>query len=223
MVFDSTRLDLRPYAGFAMERYVRRTYCSWEDSRLGVPARTAVRARPRRRGNGVARRGGSAFGVAGREKRGDGDVPGRPVGAHSVDAGARRAGASGPARCAALPGDGRAGQRAGPHSARHRRRDRGAARRRRGGLRCRGRVAGGGGSAGRGDHPSRRRRGRGRRPVRRVRGGVPDDATAHPAHPAVRSRRTGAGERAGPGGRRGDARAARRADQPGRPHAARRI
>ncbi|WP_409465012.1 helix-turn-helix domain-containing protein [Amycolatopsis sp. GA6-003] len=32
MVFDSTRLDLRPYAGFEMARYVRRTYCSWEDA-----------------------------------------------------------------------------------------------------------------------------------------------------------------------------------------------
>lgn len=32
MVFDSTRLDLQPYAGFDMERYVRRTYCSWEDA-----------------------------------------------------------------------------------------------------------------------------------------------------------------------------------------------
>ncbi|GAA1024875.1 MULTISPECIES: AraC family transcriptional regulator [Amycolatopsis] len=32
MVFDSTRLDLQPYAGFEMGRYVRRTYCSWEDS-----------------------------------------------------------------------------------------------------------------------------------------------------------------------------------------------
>ncbi|WP_406631351.1 helix-turn-helix domain-containing protein [Amycolatopsis sp. WGS_07] len=32
MVFDSKRLDLQPYAGFEMDRYVRRTYCSWEDS-----------------------------------------------------------------------------------------------------------------------------------------------------------------------------------------------
>ncbi|MEU1335610.1 AraC family transcriptional regulator [Streptomyces sp. NPDC005865] len=30
MVFDSTRFDLRPYVGFDMARYVRRTYCSWE-------------------------------------------------------------------------------------------------------------------------------------------------------------------------------------------------
>ncbi len=32
MVFDSTRLDLQPYAGFDMARYVRRTYCSWADA-----------------------------------------------------------------------------------------------------------------------------------------------------------------------------------------------
>lgn len=32
MVFDSERFDLRPYTGFDMGRYVRRTYCSWEDS-----------------------------------------------------------------------------------------------------------------------------------------------------------------------------------------------
>lgn len=32
MVFDSARLDLQPYAGFEMDRYVRRTYCSWEDA-----------------------------------------------------------------------------------------------------------------------------------------------------------------------------------------------
>ncbi|MGW7532985.1 helix-turn-helix domain-containing protein [Amycolatopsis sp. NPDC054798] len=32
MVFDSTQLDLQPYAGFEMDRYVRRTYCSWEDA-----------------------------------------------------------------------------------------------------------------------------------------------------------------------------------------------
>ncbi|ATY11975.1 AraC family transcriptional regulator [Amycolatopsis sp. AA4] len=32
MVFDSTRLNLQPYAGFEMGRYVRRTYCSWEDA-----------------------------------------------------------------------------------------------------------------------------------------------------------------------------------------------
>ncbi|MEU3625382.1 AraC family transcriptional regulator [Amycolatopsis coloradensis] len=32
MVFDSERFDLQPYAGFDMARYVRRTYCSWEDS-----------------------------------------------------------------------------------------------------------------------------------------------------------------------------------------------
>ncbi|WP_431971002.1 helix-turn-helix domain-containing protein [Nocardia sp. bgisy134] len=30
MVFDSTRFDLEPYAGFDTPRYVRRTYCSWE-------------------------------------------------------------------------------------------------------------------------------------------------------------------------------------------------
>ncbi|EME52219.1 AraC family transcriptional regulator [Amycolatopsis decaplanina] len=32
MVFDSERFDLQPYIGFDMSRYVRRTYCSWEDS-----------------------------------------------------------------------------------------------------------------------------------------------------------------------------------------------
>ncbi|MFJ4105671.1 AraC family transcriptional regulator [Amycolatopsis japonica] len=32
MVFDSARFDLQPYTGFDMARYVRRTYCSWEDS-----------------------------------------------------------------------------------------------------------------------------------------------------------------------------------------------
>ncbi|MEU8417375.1 AraC family transcriptional regulator [Amycolatopsis japonica] len=32
MVFDSARFDLQPYIGFDMSRYVRRTYCSWEDS-----------------------------------------------------------------------------------------------------------------------------------------------------------------------------------------------
>ncbi|NUW33353.1 helix-turn-helix transcriptional regulator [Nonomuraea sp. SMC257] len=31
MVFDSAQLDLQPYAGFDMDRYVRRTRCSWED------------------------------------------------------------------------------------------------------------------------------------------------------------------------------------------------
>ncbi|NUW46674.1 AraC family transcriptional regulator [Nonomuraea rhodomycinica] len=31
MVFDSVQLDLQPYAGFDMSRYVRRTHCSWED------------------------------------------------------------------------------------------------------------------------------------------------------------------------------------------------
>jgi len=31
MVFDSERFDLRPYAGFDMGRYVRRTFCSWQD------------------------------------------------------------------------------------------------------------------------------------------------------------------------------------------------
>ncbi|NBH12433.1 AraC family transcriptional regulator [Amycolatopsis sp. SID8362] len=30
MVFDSARFDLQPYAGVPWERYVRRTYCSWE-------------------------------------------------------------------------------------------------------------------------------------------------------------------------------------------------
>ncbi|WP_225727281.1 MULTISPECIES: AraC family transcriptional regulator [unclassified Nocardia] len=35
MVFDSARLDLRPYTGFEMDRYVRRTYCSWEDAGWG--------------------------------------------------------------------------------------------------------------------------------------------------------------------------------------------
>ncbi|WP_206797557.1 AraC family transcriptional regulator [Amycolatopsis sp. MtRt-6] len=32
MVFDSTRFDLRPYTGFETERFVRRTFCSWEDA-----------------------------------------------------------------------------------------------------------------------------------------------------------------------------------------------
>ncbi|MGI5171659.1 helix-turn-helix domain-containing protein [Spirillospora sp. CA-253888] len=32
MVFDSARFDLQPYVGFDMARYVRRTYCSWEDA-----------------------------------------------------------------------------------------------------------------------------------------------------------------------------------------------
>ncbi|MBE1493586.1 AraC family transcriptional regulator [Amycolatopsis lexingtonensis] len=32
MVFDSARFDLQPYAGVAWERYVRRTFCSWEHS-----------------------------------------------------------------------------------------------------------------------------------------------------------------------------------------------
>ncbi|WP_433323117.1 hypothetical protein [Spirillospora sp. CA-294931] len=32
MAFDSARFDLQPYAGFDMARYVRRTYCSWEDA-----------------------------------------------------------------------------------------------------------------------------------------------------------------------------------------------
>ncbi|KZB79157.1 AraC family transcriptional regulator [Amycolatopsis regifaucium] len=32
MVFRSERFDLQPYVGFDMARYVRRTYCSWEDS-----------------------------------------------------------------------------------------------------------------------------------------------------------------------------------------------
>ncbi|GAA1566052.1 hypothetical protein GCM10009678_56170 [Actinomadura kijaniata] len=32
MVFASARFDLQPYVGFDMARYVRRTYCSWEDS-----------------------------------------------------------------------------------------------------------------------------------------------------------------------------------------------
>ncbi|WP_206505525.1 helix-turn-helix domain-containing protein [Streptomyces chrestomyceticus] len=32
MVFDSVHFDLQPYAGFAMDSYVRRTYCSWEDT-----------------------------------------------------------------------------------------------------------------------------------------------------------------------------------------------
>ncbi|MEU7599380.1 AraC family transcriptional regulator, partial [Streptomyces sp. NPDC039022] len=32
MVFDSAHLDLQPYAGFAMDSYVRRTHCSWEDA-----------------------------------------------------------------------------------------------------------------------------------------------------------------------------------------------
>ncbi len=30
MVFPTTRFDLTPYVGFDMDRYVRRTYCSWE-------------------------------------------------------------------------------------------------------------------------------------------------------------------------------------------------
>ncbi|SER24369.1 helix-turn-helix domain-containing protein [Actinokineospora terrae] len=34
MVFDSTRFDLRPYAGFDMDRFVRRTFCSWADAGL---------------------------------------------------------------------------------------------------------------------------------------------------------------------------------------------
>jgi len=32
MVFDSARFDLQPYAGFDTARYVRRTYCSWENA-----------------------------------------------------------------------------------------------------------------------------------------------------------------------------------------------
>ncbi|MFH8347602.1 helix-turn-helix domain-containing protein [Streptomyces sp. NPDC018045] len=32
MVFDSAHLDLQPYAGFDMDSYVRRTYCSFEDA-----------------------------------------------------------------------------------------------------------------------------------------------------------------------------------------------
>ncbi|MFD9890452.1 helix-turn-helix domain-containing protein [Amycolatopsis sp. NPDC059027] len=32
MVFDSARFDLQPYVGFDMDRYVRRTYCSWQDT-----------------------------------------------------------------------------------------------------------------------------------------------------------------------------------------------
>ncbi|GCD40250.1 AraC family transcriptional regulator [Streptomyces chrestomyceticus JCM 4735] len=32
MVFDSVHFDLQPYAGFAMDSYVRRTHCSWEDT-----------------------------------------------------------------------------------------------------------------------------------------------------------------------------------------------
>ncbi|MFH8409606.1 helix-turn-helix domain-containing protein [Streptomyces sp. NPDC018019] len=32
MVFDSAHFDLQPYAGFAMDSYVRRTHCSWEDA-----------------------------------------------------------------------------------------------------------------------------------------------------------------------------------------------
>ncbi|MGK3204368.1 helix-turn-helix domain-containing protein [Amycolatopsis sp. MEPSY49] len=32
MVFDSARFDLRPYTGFETERFVRRTFCSWQDS-----------------------------------------------------------------------------------------------------------------------------------------------------------------------------------------------
>ncbi|MFC9688272.1 hypothetical protein ACFTSF_06995 [Kribbella sp. NPDC056951] len=31
MVFDTARFDLQPYVGFEMDRYVRRTFCSWED------------------------------------------------------------------------------------------------------------------------------------------------------------------------------------------------
>ncbi|NUR91878.1 MAG: helix-turn-helix transcriptional regulator [Nonomuraea sp.] len=31
MVFDSVHFDLQPYAGFDMDRYVRRTHCSWQD------------------------------------------------------------------------------------------------------------------------------------------------------------------------------------------------
>ncbi|SHF91317.1 AraC family transcriptional regulator [Streptoalloteichus hindustanus] len=31
-MFDSARFDLQPYVGFDMARYVRRTYCSWEDA-----------------------------------------------------------------------------------------------------------------------------------------------------------------------------------------------
>ncbi|MET9339156.1 AraC family transcriptional regulator [Nonomuraea sp. NPDC003804] len=31
MVFDSVHFDLQSYAGFDMDRYVRRTHCSWED------------------------------------------------------------------------------------------------------------------------------------------------------------------------------------------------
>ncbi|MEV6825275.1 AraC family transcriptional regulator [Amycolatopsis sp. NPDC051102] len=30
MVFDSARFDLRPYTGFETDRFVRRTFCSWE-------------------------------------------------------------------------------------------------------------------------------------------------------------------------------------------------
>ena len=32
MVFDSARFDLRPYTGFETDRFVRRTFCSWEDA-----------------------------------------------------------------------------------------------------------------------------------------------------------------------------------------------
>ncbi|MDQ7808657.1 AraC family transcriptional regulator [Amycolatopsis sp. A133] len=32
MVFDSARFDLRPYAGFETGRFVRRTFCSWEQA-----------------------------------------------------------------------------------------------------------------------------------------------------------------------------------------------
>ncbi|MFC4909581.1 helix-turn-helix domain-containing protein [Actinomadura gamaensis] len=32
MVFPSALFDLQPYAGFDMDRYVRRTYCSWENA-----------------------------------------------------------------------------------------------------------------------------------------------------------------------------------------------
>ncbi|MFI6904715.1 helix-turn-helix domain-containing protein [Nonomuraea sp. NPDC050394] len=31
MVFNSVHFDLQPYAGFDMDRYVRRTHCSWEN------------------------------------------------------------------------------------------------------------------------------------------------------------------------------------------------
>ncbi|GAB2847240.1 helix-turn-helix domain-containing protein [Lentzea nigeriaca] len=32
MVFDSARFDMQPYVGFEMDRFVRRTFCSWEDA-----------------------------------------------------------------------------------------------------------------------------------------------------------------------------------------------